>query len=103
MARARTGGAGTGYAWALVIFGAFFVISLLLAIVFWAQLGGAREAAAAAERSLREVATANDLQRPEVAALRAQPGGVVGQLLTQNRDLKTLVAGNADAQVDAIK
>ena len=49
MARVRTGGAGSGYAWALVIFGAGFVICLMLAIVFWAQLGGAREQAEQAQ------------------------------------------------------
>ena len=38
MARAR-GGGSSGYAIALVIFAAGFVLSLLLAIIFFVQLG----------------------------------------------------------------
>ncbi len=99
MARARTGGAGAGYAWALVFLGAGFFISLLLAIVFWAQLGGARQEAQDATDRLRQYVTPNEEAQPAVTGL-SRP--VVKTLLDQNRELKQRIIGNPEEPMEVI-
>lgn len=104
MARARTGGAGSGYAWALVIFGAGFVICLLLAIVFLAQLGGAREERDEATARLRQFVSANEEAMPELTAVTRGPGQTyVGALLDQNRTLKEIIVGDPEAPLEEIQ
>lgn len=103
MARARVGGAGSGYAVALVLFAAGFVICLLLAIIFWAQLGSAREDQQTAVAALRRFVSQADEARPEVTALM-QPGStVVRALLDENRELKRLTVGEENAQTANIR
>lgn len=102
MARVRTGGAGAGYAWALVIFGAGFVISLLLAIVFWTQVGGARSVAEEAQQDLAQFANANQRNNPELTARAGGGRTVVGALMEENQTLKEMIAGDSELTVEAI-
>lgn len=102
MARVRTGGAGSGLVWALVIFGAGFVISLLLAIVFWAQLSGARQVAESAQADLSQFANANERNNPALTARASGQTTVVGALAEENRALKEMIAGDGELALDAI-
>ncbi len=92
MARVRSGG-GSGSAWALVVFGAGFFICLLLAIVFYTQVSGARQGEANAKSRLNEFATAAEQSSPEVEALKAD-GSVVGSLLEERQWLRTTIAND---------
>lgn len=92
MARVRSGG-GSGSAWALVIFGAGFFICLLLAIVFYTQVSGARQGEENARNRLAEFATAAEQSSPEVEALKAN-GSVVGSLLEERQWLRTTIAND---------
>ena len=94
MARARSGGGGSGSALALVIFGAGFFISLLLAIIFYTQVSGARQGQAGAEARLAEFATPTQQSSPEVEALKADGKSVVGALLEERQWLRTVLAND---------
>ncbi|MEM6553753.1 MAG: FlgT C-terminal domain-containing protein [Planctomycetota bacterium] len=85
MARARSGGGGLAVA--LVIFGAGFVITLVLAILFYTQIGAAEQAQEQAERELAKYANSADGNNPVVEELLNQPGTVVSGLLTRITDL----------------
>jgi colicin import membrane protein len=91
MARARGGGA-TGYAVALAFFAAGFLICLLLAIIFYTQVSGARSEAEQAQADLRDVASPNELNSSVVAELRGSDGTVVGQLLQRAQAAQDEVA-----------
>ena len=104
MARASSS-SGSGYAWALVIFGAGFVICLLLMIVFYAQLGGERERATDAEDALGKFVTRAEEGSPQVHAMlgdRAK-GTVVKQLLDENTALKNMVSGDPEMSAEGLK
>jgi predicted nucleic acid-binding Zn-ribbon protein len=103
MARARTGGAGSAFAIALTIFGVGFFVTLLLAIIFFAQLGGARQERDDAQSELARFAPPAERARPELQPLLGQQGGAVGQLLEQNRQLKNIIANNPEITVEAIR
>ena len=60
MARARSGGGGSGSIIGLVAFGALFFICLILAILFYTQVDGARQEAAAARGELEQVQNSAD-------------------------------------------
>ena len=90
MARARTGPAG-GYAWALAVFGAGFFICLILAIVFYTQLGGLQQIAETAENDLATVATSAQLQSTDIANLEGE-GTIVYRLQQQKEALQNQVA-----------
>lgn len=92
MARVRSGG-GSGSAWALVVFGAGFFICLLLAIVFYTQVSGARQGEANAKNRLAEFATAAEQSSPEIETLKAD-GSVVGSLLEERQWLRTTIAND---------
>lgn len=104
MARAR-GGGSSGYAIALVIFAAGFVLCLLLAVVFFVQLGGAQEQAIAAESDLTKYANRNEQNAPEIQALLGDPskGTVVGQLSEEVRALKNMVNADPTTTVEALQ
>ena len=102
MARAR-GGGGSGSAWALVIFGAGFFICLLLAIIFFTQVSGAQEAQKNAENRLREFATDTEQSSPEVDALRAESGSVVGALIEERGWLREVIANGPDKSKEEIE
>ena len=103
MARARSGG-GSGSAWALVFFGAAFFISLLLAIVFYTQVSGARQGQDKAEAELAEFASPSEQSSPDIDALKAASGSVVGALTEERNALRTLIAndpGKSQAEITA--
>ena len=103
MARARSGG-GSGSAWALVFFGAGFFISLLLAIVFYTQVSGARQGQEAAEDKLAEFANPSEQSSPEIDALKAGGDSVVGALVKERNALRTLIAndpGKTQPEIEA--
>ncbi len=104
MARA-TSGSGSGYAWALVIFGAGFVICLLLMIVFYAQLGGAQAEAADARDKLGRLATSAEQGSPVVQGLLGDrsKGTVVGQLLGETTSLKNMISGDPQVSAEGLK
>ncbi len=93
MARARSGG-GSGSAWALVFFGAGFFISLLLAIVFYTQVSGARQGQEAAEDKLAQFATPSEQSSPEIDALKAGSGSVVTALIEERNALRRQIAND---------
>lgn len=99
MARARTGGGGAGYAIALVLFGAGFFICLLLAIVFWTQLSGARQQAADATARLSRWATPNEEGNPALTNLTTP---ITRTLLQENQQLKTMLVGDNTATLEQI-
>lgn len=104
MARAR-GGGSSGYAIALVIFAAGFVLSLLLAIVFFVQVGGANEERITAEDALIKFANRNEQNAPEVVAILGDPskGTVVGQLSEETRSLKNMINADPTTTVEALE
>ncbi len=95
MARVRSGGGGNGPIWGLVVFGAGFFICLILAIVFYTQVSGAREAESAARADLQRIMTSADGNHPVVAAAQAdgQPGSVTSKLAALVEDLRSQVNG----------
>lgn len=101
MARARGGSSGS--AWALVIFGALFFVSLLLAIVFFTQVKGAQEGQKNAEDRLAEFARPNEQSLPEMDSLRAEGGSVVGGLMDERAWLRTTVANDPDKSKEEIQ
>jgi len=92
MARARGGGSSS--VWALVVFGAGFFICLLLAVVFFTQVSGAKQGEDNAKQRLAEFASASEQSSPEVESLRADGGSVVGALLDERAWLRTVVAND---------
>lgn len=104
MARARSGGGGSGSAWALVVFGAGFFICLLLAIVFFTQVSGARQGEASAKEKLAKFATPTQQSSPEVEGLTAGGQSVVGALLEERDWLRTTIAndpGKSKQEIEA--
>lgn len=93
MARAR-GGGGSGSAWALVFFGAGFFICLLLAIVFFTQVSGAKQGEQNAKSKLAEFASPSEQSSPEIETLRADGDSVVGALMLEREWLRILVAND---------
>ncbi len=103
MARARGGGGGTGYAVALVGLGALFLISTLLAILFYAQISQARLEAAQAEEALDELASPGERTDPQITG--GVPAGrtVVGHLAEENRLLKSMISGSTNLTAEALE
>ena len=94
MARARTGPAG-GYAWALAVFGAGFFICLILAIVFYTQIGGLKQTADTAQSELATVATSAQLQSTDITNLEGE-GTIVYRLQQQKEALQNQTADLAN-------
>ena len=90
MARARSGPAA-GYAWALAVFGAGFFICLILAIVFYTQLGGLKQSADQAQADLARVATSAQLQSGDITGLEGS-GTVIEKLQARNSELQNQVS-----------
>jgi hypothetical protein len=104
MARARSGGGGSGSAWALVVFGAGFFICLLLAIVFFTQVSGARQGEASAKQKLAKFATPTEQSSPEIEGLTAGNNSVVGALLAERGWLRKTIAndpGKSQQEIEA--
>jgi hypothetical protein len=94
MARARSGGGSGSAVAALVFFGAGFFISLLLAVVFYTQVSGARQGQAGAEARLAEFASPSEQSSPEVEGLKGPGKSVVGALLEEREWLRTQIAND---------
>ncbi|MCC7408809.1 MAG: hypothetical protein IT442_12105 [Phycisphaeraceae bacterium] len=94
--------AGTpGIMVALVLFGALFVITLVLSIVFVVQASGAKTRLAEVQRNLAQLASREDMDSPIVAALQAERGGtVVGKLLEQQSWAMGKITGQPDANYE---
>ncbi len=103
MARARSGGGSGSAVAALVFFGAGFFISLLLAVVFYTQVSGARQGQAGAEARLAEYASPSEQSSPEVEALKTGQGSVVGALLEERNWLRKQIANDTGKSRDEIK
>ncbi|MBB6428351.1 hypothetical protein [Algisphaera agarilytica] len=96
MARARSGGGSTGSIWGLVLFGAGFFISMILAIVFYTKVEAAEQAAEAAQSELNSVRNSADSNDPAYTALTAEGSG------TAVRKLLNAV-GERDTQIGVLQ
>jgi len=93
MARARSGGGTSGSIWGLVLFGAGFFISMILAIVFYTRIEAAEQNANAAESELAAVISSADSNNPALATLTAEgTGTTVGKLLTNIDTLRSEIS-----------
>ncbi len=93
MARARSGGGTSGSIWGLVLFGAGFFISMILAIVFYTKVEAAEQSAAAAQAELGNVISSTDSNNPALATLTAEGAGTtVGKLLTNIDTLRSEIS-----------
>ncbi|MFP4144631.1 MAG: hypothetical protein ACOCTI_01050 [Phycisphaeraceae bacterium] len=104
MARARnTGGAGLG--WVAVLFGIGFGFLLVLSIVLYVQLSGARSEIEEVQQDLNAVATQADLSDEQVAALmqNRSDGTVVGQLQGRAEALREVIGVSQDISPDALR
>ena len=97
MARAR-GGGGAGYAWALVVLGLLFLVSLIFAIVFYNQNEALKNAAESAETEKAKYVKANEESLPAVKELvggatpEERSKSVVRKLLDQREQLTKLIS-----------
>ena len=90
MARARSGGGGSGSIIGLVTFGALFFICLILAIVFYTQVDGARQEAAAARGELDQIQNSADTNDQLYESLIADgQGTTVRRLLDKYTALRS--------------
>ena len=90
MARARSGGGGSGSIIGLVTFGALFFICLILAIVFYTQVDGARQEAAAARGELNQIQNSADTNDQLYESLIADgQGTTVRRLLDKYTALRS--------------
>ena len=90
MARAQSSGLAK-FAWPLVIFGAGFVIFLLLSIIFYAQLTGARTEAREAREDLEAFVSEQQRESEALRRYRNEAGedqSVAGVMLAEIRALK---------------
>jgi len=104
MARTRSGGGGSGLILALVLFGTGFFISLMLAVVFYLQVSGAQQGQEKAEQELAEYASPNEQSSPDIDALKAGSGTVVGALTDERNALRSLIAndpGKSQVEIQA--
>ncbi|MEM9420472.1 MAG: hypothetical protein AAGA25_15690 [Planctomycetota bacterium] len=94
MARARSGGGSNGSIWGLVLFGAGFFISMILAIVFFTKVEAAKQAEQAAVAELNSVRNSADSNNPAYTAIVAEGSGTaVSKLLTNIDSLRQQVSG----------
>ena len=93
MARARSGGAGSGSVWGLVVFGAGFFICLILTILFFTRVEGAEQEAAEAVAERSRIVNSADENDPGYQSITAEGSGtIVSRLLAANRDLQNQVS-----------
>ena len=99
MARARTGG-NSSAAWAITALAAGFGVCLVLAIVLYAQSGGAQEELASTRSELATLVSSGEAQLPAVAEARsaasANGGSVVGVLLQRINEAEQAAAVRGD-------
>ncbi len=99
MARARTSG-NSSAAWAITALAAGFGVCLVLAIVLFAQSGGAQEDLAGARGDLAAFVTPGETQLPAVAEARSAAtsggGSVVGVLLQRIEESQQAAASAND-------
>jgi len=95
MARVRSSGGNTGSIWGLVIFGAGFFICLILAILFYTKVDGAKQALQDANAQAAKVMTSAESNNGIITELKAdgEPGTVVGKLLKQQESLQQTING----------
>ncbi len=101
MARMQSGG-GT-YASSLAFLGIGFVLSIVLAIVFFAQLSGAHEKAQTAENKLREYVSSAEEKSDWISNYRAGRSTIVGRLHDETVQLKAIIGTSADKQAEVIE
>jgi uncharacterized coiled-coil protein SlyX len=92
---------------ALIFLAFAFVITLILAILFYTKIEQATATATDADSSRRQYVTASEEQNGVVREMLAQQTGgsaatVVGQLLNENDRLKRIVRGDGEAQMGDI-
>jgi hypothetical protein len=84
---ARVRGGNTGFAVALVIFGCGFVISLLVAIIFYTKIEEAKAAEVAAQDTLADFITSSETIQAN--DFKSNEGTVFTTMLNRIRDLET--------------
>jgi len=103
MARAQ-GGSSAKFVWPLVIFGAGFVICLLLAIIFYTQLTEARTQLSEAESSLNDVAGSQVRSAPAYTRYQERGGSsIAATMLEDVNALKQMIGVSNDTPVEQIK
>lgn len=99
MARARTGG-NTSAAWAITALAAGFGVCLVLAIVLYAQSGGAQQELASARAEVASLVNSGEAQLPVVAEARSAAtssgGSLVGVLLQRINEAEQAAAVRGD-------
>lgn len=107
MARARSGSSSTAYAVATVLFAMLFVISLILAIVFYSRIADAETAARKSDQRLRQFVSPSQEHQPEVLAMRKKADNeditVFKVLDDEVQDLKAVVNGDANGDIEVIR
>jgi DNA polymerase III alpha subunit (gram-positive type) len=104
MARAQ-GGNVAKFVWPLVIFGAGFVICLLLAIIFYTQLTDARVRADEAQQQLNEFITEGQRNGPAVQQFRdnQEADSVFGAMLSDIESLKGIIGVSNNTGLEQIR
>ena len=103
MARARTGGGAASYAWSLVVFGIGFFLCLVLAIIFYTQLGTAQERQLEAENALKVYATKGDEANAKVVEYVNNPAGSVITLMLEDIDQRDAQLRQVKSSVDQLE
>ena len=106
MAARRAGGGAVGLVVATILFAILFVVSTVLAIVFYTQVEGARQNAESYKTKYDEVAMDSELKEPTVAAMMANTetqGTVVGKLAKERNWLAEMITGVSTDRPDQIR
>ncbi len=101
----RTG--STGPLVALVVFVVIAVLSMVTAIYFYSEMNTAADRTVLAERALKEIVTADQLEGSRVQAFKSAATGngqtLVQHIVEQQEAIATLVAGDPSADLDALR
>lgn len=103
-ARGRGGSGSSSYAAALVIFVILFVFAAILAVVFKTQVTAAQVEAQQATQRLAQLVKPSEMNQPEVASrLGTEAGSVVGGLIAEAEELKSLINASPKATTESIR
>lgn len=99
----RSRGGSPGLTAAVAVFGVLFFICLVLAVVFFVQTGKYKQQVATAERDMRAFVSRTEMSQPQITELRSGGGSVVGKLLEQRQWAFRTIAGDGDAEPEAVR
>jgi len=97
MAARRAGGGATGLVIATILFAILFVVSTVLAIVFYTQIAAAENKAEQLEDQMAKLVTDDQLEGPLVSAMLNDPeaaGTLVAKLVNERNQLADLITGD---------